>query len=146
MDIIHVEPFRTAHICPELLGWLNDRELMAHSQQRHLEHTIESQWKYVESFADGDDTYWGVWRDGALIGTATICPLRDGVQTSILISEGRKGYGRRALQILHAMIGGAVPTYVQTEWENMGMRMAALRAGMEAVTPELSLPYALYRW
>lgn len=44
-------PFSEKNISKEYLSWLNNKELMKYSEQRHSTHTYESSLKYLKSFA-----------------------------------------------------------------------------------------------
>src|SRR6516162_7392912 len=39
------------------IDWLNNKELMKYSEQRHIKHTISSQRHYLKSF-DGENSFW----------------------------------------------------------------------------------------
>lgn len=40
--------------------WLNDKDVVKYSEQRHRKHTIESQWRYIKSFDHINDHYWEI--------------------------------------------------------------------------------------
>jgi RimJ/RimL family protein N-acetyltransferase len=42
------------------LGWLRDKDVVRYSEQRHREHTLSSQLKYITSFV-GKSKLWGIY-------------------------------------------------------------------------------------
>lgn len=53
------------------LRWLNNETVMKFSEQRHLTHTNETQYKYLSSFVDSQDYFWEIQRTGVPIGSIT---------------------------------------------------------------------------
>lgn len=56
---------------PRQVAWLRDPDVVKYSEQRHLEHTLSSQLRYVMSFA-GKSRLWGIYyveAGGEHIGT-----------------------------------------------------------------------------
>lgn len=51
-----VRPFLPQNITPEYVSWLNDKQTMRHSEQRHTTHTIESCRDYFQSMQN--DCHW----------------------------------------------------------------------------------------
>lgn len=43
------------------VSWLNDPEVMRFSEQRHREHSMDSQGRYIDLFKDGSHI-WGIYR------------------------------------------------------------------------------------
>jgi RimJ/RimL family protein N-acetyltransferase len=83
------------------VAWLRDPEVVKFSEQRHREHTLSSQLRYINSFGEG--YLWGIYtvHDGAHIGnmSASIDQPNKTADVGILIGETRywrKGYGLEA--------------------------------------------------
>lgn len=84
------------------LRWLRDPEVMKFSEQRHREHNISSQLRYISSFG-GNSHLWGIYlvEDGEHIGN--IGTVRDEpnnvAEVGMMIGESQvwgKGYGKEA--------------------------------------------------
>ena len=77
------------------MGWLNDKEVVRYSEQRHIKHTIESQTRYLESFTNSSNCFWAVIQKvptDEMIGsiTAYIDPHNSVADVGILI--GSRGH------------------------------------------------------
>jgi len=59
-------------ILRSMVGWLNDPIVVRYSEQRHQQHTIMSQYRYIEMFSDGNYLLAIYYDSHTLIGTATI--------------------------------------------------------------------------
>lgn len=55
----------------EMVGWLNDPITVRYSEQRHHQHTIASQRRYIEMF-EGGNYLLSIYCEDNLIGTAAI--------------------------------------------------------------------------
>lgn len=53
-------PFCERHLTARYVAWLNDRELMRYSEQRHKSHTLASCRAYWRSFADTPNYFWAI--------------------------------------------------------------------------------------
>jgi ribosomal-protein-alanine N-acetyltransferase len=53
-------PFAERHLTARYVAWLNDRELMRYSEQRHKSHTLASCRSYWRSFADTPNSFWAI--------------------------------------------------------------------------------------
>lgn len=89
--------------------WLNDRELMRYSEQRHQRHTVSTQRAYVSSFTNHPDNILReIHHDGIMIGTiaAYIDQKNRVADVGILIGAGwgSKGYGYQAWAMLCDML------------------------------------------
>ena len=52
------------------ISWLNNKDVVRYSEQRHKVHTVNSQIKYIRSFIEHpDNAFREIRLDGALIGT-----------------------------------------------------------------------------
>lgn len=70
---VRLVPFTGAHITPEYLAWLNDKQMMRFSRQRLVSHTSESSTRYLETFRGSPSFFWAIERlsDRLHIGTMT---------------------------------------------------------------------------
>lgn len=59
-DRLALRPFTEADITAEYLSWLNDKTLMAFSEQRHRRHNYESSLGYLRSFDGTDNCFWAI--------------------------------------------------------------------------------------
>ena len=53
-----------------VIGWLSDKEVMKYSEQRHVPHSIASQFNYVNSFREPHQ-YREIFYHGVFVGTVT---------------------------------------------------------------------------
>lgn len=51
----HRKPDVESHV-----EWLNDKDVVKYSEQRHQKHTIESQWAYLKSFDHIHNHFWEI--------------------------------------------------------------------------------------
>jgi len=58
--IINLVPFSKKFITNEYIGWLNNKELMKFSEQRHKEHTLKSCTDYYLSFINSENLLYAV--------------------------------------------------------------------------------------
>lgn len=67
--------FRNSRPTPEeikrLVGWLNDPALMKYSEQRHAEHTVDTQYNYLYDRGYSPQIYERIYLDNVMIGTIT---------------------------------------------------------------------------
>ena len=55
-----ITPFQEKHLTAFYLGWLNNRELMKYSEQRHRAHSLESCRSYMQAFSDSPHYFWAL--------------------------------------------------------------------------------------
>ena len=84
------------------IDWLNNKELMKYSEQRHIKHTISSQRHYLKSF-DGENSFW--WEINANsqpVGSITaFCDWPNKTaDIGLLIAQQGNGYGTEAWQVI----------------------------------------------
>lgn len=103
-DRLTLRPYRLADISERHVAWLNDKEVVRYSEQRHMTHTMETQHSYLATFPV-DSRIWliSVKPESALgtIGTiaAYIDPNNAVANMGILIGEKAawgQGYGTEA--------------------------------------------------
>lgn len=90
------------------VGWLNDKQVVKYSEQRHSKHTIESCKKYYQSFIDSPNLFLGIIsnrEDIGHIGNITVViDLPNGTaEVSIMIGEKKiwgKGLGKEAWKLV----------------------------------------------
>ena len=59
-NTVHLRAFRKSDISDTYVSWLNDVEVVKYSNQRFLNHTIESCNRYLDSFSDTDNIYMAI--------------------------------------------------------------------------------------
>ncbi len=70
---ISLRKFKASDITPAYLGWLNDKDYMKYSNQRHSVHTEESSMQYLKSFENSSNFFLSVEDLNAeLLGTCTV--------------------------------------------------------------------------
>jgi len=71
-DVV-IRDFNEHQITPEYLSWLNNKEHMKFSNQRHHSHTYESALKYLKSFEYSDSYFLSIEsKENHLLGTCTV--------------------------------------------------------------------------
>lgn len=55
-----IVPFQERHLTAQYVGWLNDRDLMRFSEQRHKVHTPATCRAYWQSFTDTPHFFWAI--------------------------------------------------------------------------------------
>ena len=60
MPRLLITPFRERHLTERYVAWLNDKELMRYSEQRHREHTLDSCRAYWRSFEGTPHYFWAI--------------------------------------------------------------------------------------
>ncbi len=111
------------------VDWLRDPEIVKYSEQRHREHTLSTQLKYINSFPE-HSYVWGIYEvvTGAHFGnlTAAVDTVNNTAEVGILIgvcSAWKHGFGTEAWQ-------------AATNWlldQRDGGRIRKLEAGCAAV-------------
>ena len=117
---------------PRQVAWLRDPEVVRYSEQRHRQHTLSTQLRYVLSFS-GRSCFWGIFRidGGDQIGnlTAAVDEPNNIADMGILIGETRawgQGYGAEAWNaasawLLHKDGGGVRKLEAGCMRDNAGM-------------------------
>lgn len=102
-DRLRLIRFTEHHITEKYISWLNDRELMRYSNQRFIQHTVDSCRRYLAGFENSDNLFLAIERrlDDQMIGTMTayIDLLHSRADIGILIGDPtarRCGYGAEA--------------------------------------------------
>jgi [ribosomal protein S5]-alanine N-acetyltransferase len=92
---VQLVPFQKVDITCKYLGWLNDKQLMRYSRQRHFVHTEESCLEFLSSYQQTPSKFWAIKRksDGAILGTMTanIDAYNKVADVGILVGETRGG-------------------------------------------------------
>jgi RimJ/RimL family protein N-acetyltransferase len=99
-----ITPFAERHLTARYVAWLNDRELMRYSEQRHKTHTLESCRAYWRSFDDTPNYFWAIEEAANDLGHVgnmnAYVDQRNGLaDLGILIGSPQargKGYGQEA--------------------------------------------------
>lgn len=83
----------------DIVTWLNNKEHLKYSNQRHIEHDDNSQLNYIRKIIQSGGSYLVFWENGDLVGTASISVNKhiNLSEIGILISPIKKGqgYGKR---------------------------------------------------
>lgn len=99
---LFLAPYRASMVSYRHIGWLNHKEGMKFSEQRHHVHTLESQHQYLNSFPIGSHIWLIIARGHSVhIGTITahIDPFNRTANMGIMIGEFTyrgAGYGSEA--------------------------------------------------
>jgi [ribosomal protein S5]-alanine N-acetyltransferase len=59
-DRLCLKPFSERHIDDRFVSWLNDKNVMRFSDQRHVTHTKDSCMKYLDTFDGSSNHYWAI--------------------------------------------------------------------------------------
>ena len=101
---IKLEQFTRGHITPQYIGWLNNRELVKYSEQRHHKHTYKTCLKYYESFIGTPNLLFAVidTKTNEHVGNinAFIDIYNAVSDIGILIAKGNQGYGLAAWKMM----------------------------------------------
>lgn len=138
---LEIKRFKEEFLTSRYINWLNDKEVMKYSEQRHRTHTIETCREYYQSFKDTPNILWAISvKDGDVghIGNATAyIDIKHSVaDVGILIGERQvwgQGFGYEAwmgicdylfrVQGLRKITAGAIST-------NARMLTVMRKAGM----------------
>lgn len=119
----------------EIIGWLNDPNIVRYSEQRHHKHTIATQTEYVDSLGE-DDLYLSINQDKIMIGTMSVHVDKHNsvANVGIMIGDPSKwghGYGFEAWK---AVCDRLLGTYRKVEAGcmvcNLGMMGVCSHYGM----------------
>jgi RimJ/RimL family protein N-acetyltransferase len=91
-----ITTFNERHLTERYVAWMNDRELMRYSEQRHTKHTLESCHNYWQSFQGTPNYFWAIEEtktDMAHIGNASVY-----VDTNNSLADLSILIGEKALQ------------------------------------------------
>ena len=69
---VQLLPMRSSDITDAYLRWLNDKELMKFSNQRHIIHTRTSSESYLESFDQNSSFIFKIVSENEMIGTLSL--------------------------------------------------------------------------
>ena len=101
---IKLEQFTRGHITPQYISWLNDRELVKYSEQRHYKHTFKTCLEYYKSFIGSSNLFYAVTdaESNEHVGniTAFIDVHNKVADIGILIAKGNQGYGLAAWKMM----------------------------------------------
>jgi RimJ/RimL family protein N-acetyltransferase len=101
---LNIVSFDKKHLTPEYVGWLNDKAIVAFSEQRHSSHSMESVKGFCNSFKNSPNHFLAMEKTGASAGhignMSVIIDSPNAVaDIRILIgdlSSWSKGYGSEA--------------------------------------------------
>jgi len=162
---LHLRPFQSADIHSTYISWLNDPEVTRFSNQRFIDHTIDSCTVYLSHFEKSGNNFLLIEKseDHRPIGTATVYRQshHGTADIGLMIGERRywgQGYGREAWQaILVALLaeegmrkvtgGTARPNHAMVRiMEQSDMELEAVRVDQELIdgSPVDLLHYARF--
>lgn len=138
---LRIVPFAQRHLTPRYVSWLNDPEVVRHSEQRHHAHTMESCRAYWNSFRGTPHLFWAIESldpDVGHIGniTAHVDPANGVADVGILIGDRvvwGKGYGTEAWNVVvdHLLaLPGIRKVTAGTLAVNEGMLRVMKKSGM----------------
>ena len=117
----------------KMVDWLNNHDLMRYSEQRHKEHTVETQYEYLRSF-HYPDVFWSIMAKDTLIGTATayVDDHNKVANLGILIAESGYGHGTIAWRLCCDYLFERKLRKVEAGCadKNLGMMAICRKAGM----------------
>ena len=92
---IEITLMGTGDVTDEYVSWLNDRNHLQYSNQRFLDHSLETCLRYVESFAESPNLLFKISLGNQFVGTSAleIDPFNKVALLGILISPQIKGRG-----------------------------------------------------
>src|SRR3990167_8056447 len=99
---VQLVPFTEAHITPRYISWLNDKDIVRLSEQRHKTHTDETCRAWLANYMGHEhNRIWAIEVDGVHVGnvTALADPNNHTCEVSNLIGEKSywgKGIGTEA--------------------------------------------------
>lgn len=135
-----LKSYRASLVTPQHVAWLNDPEVVKYSEQRHKQHTEQTQHSYLNSFL-ADDFIWllVVKSEKKDIGTiaAHVDPPNKVANMGILIGDRSVhglGYATEAWkEVMRWLFWDKDMRKVEcgTMFHNRGMRKVATKAGME---------------
>ena len=68
-----IRSFQESDIADEYIEWLNNKELMTYSEQRHINHTKATSQEYLESFYGTENYFFAIEsRQKRFLGTLTV--------------------------------------------------------------------------
>ncbi len=98
---LYFSPTYTEEDVATMVKWLNDKNLMRYSEQRHKEHTVEGQCNYISTFKY-PDFFLSIRKHSLLIGsiTAYVDKPNSVANLGLLIGWPGHGYGTEAWGML----------------------------------------------
>jgi len=136
-----LEPFSEKYLTQRYVNWLNDAEVVQFSQQRWIQHSLNSCRDYMNSFEGTPNYFWAVVSrvpgEGPIGTMTSYVDLQNGVaDIGILIGEKRlwgKGYGTEAFLSAAGFLfhdAGMRKVTAGTVGANTGMLKIMEKAGM----------------
>jgi [ribosomal protein S5]-alanine N-acetyltransferase len=101
---LELRPFNDCFLSERYVGWLNDKQTVRYSEQRHRRHTLETCRTYAHSFANTPNYFWAIIHTDPSVGhigniTATVDVPNRVADLAILVGESQvrgQGYGFEA--------------------------------------------------
>jgi len=91
---LFLTPYLLGMVSQSHIDWLNDKEALQYSEQRHKEHTLDTQREYLDNRSEHEPTWLIKW-NGADVGTiaATMDPKNHVANIGVLIERHSWGHG-----------------------------------------------------
>jgi [ribosomal protein S5]-alanine N-acetyltransferase len=96
-NIVQLRSFVESDISDNYISWLNDKEVVRYSNQRFLNHTVESSRNYLKGFLDTNNIYMAIEdkKTKELFGSITaIIQINHGVADIGLMIGNKNSWGR----------------------------------------------------
>ena len=97
---VQVRPFIYSDISTEYISWLNDKKIVRYSNQRFVNHNLNSVTEYFNSFKSGPNFFLTIedLRTKQPVGTMTlhVQPFHRTVDVGILLGKQGNGFGKEA--------------------------------------------------
>lgn len=139
-DRIALVPYVAGMVTDEHLSWLNDKEVTRYSEQRHINHTLESEHKYLNERRENENIWLIRTKEKPPKDLGTIAATIDyhnGIaEMSIMLSKPAwgNGYATEAWKSVMKWLFDAMRVRkieCGTMADNLSMRMLATRCGMK---------------
>lgn len=136
-----IEPFSEKYLTSRYVNWLNDKEVVRFSEQRHCVHTLETCRAYMKSFENSPNYFWALIHKDPAIGhignmNATVNVKNQWADIGILIGDKKvwgQGYATEAWRAVINFLfeqAGVRKVCAGTTATNVGMRHVMKKLGM----------------
>lgn len=103
---LELRPFNDLFLTDRYVGWLNDKQTVQYSEQRHRFHALDTCRRYARSFANSPHYFWAIVAHDPSLGhigniTATVDVPNRVADLAIMVGESKargRGYGFEAWQ------------------------------------------------
>lgn len=134
-------PYVAGFVTDEHVAWLNDKDVTRYSEQRHLQHSLESEHKYLNSRNENESIWLLRTKEDAPRDIGTIAATIDNhnrvADMAIMVGNkdvSNKGYATEAWKaVMNWLFNVRHMRKIEcgTMADNIPMRMLAVRCGMK---------------